>query len=136
MEHREIPSTWEAARQAGQEVLREVARLGYEEPCAFSIRLALEEGLINAVKHGNRMAVDKVVCVDYEVTAEQVEIIITDQGKGFDPSGIPDPTRDENIEKPCGRGLMLMKAFMDEIEFTKGGRRVRMVKRRGTPCCK
>lgn len=125
-----LPSTWDAVQKAGQEVMDEVARQGYDESCSFSIRLALEEGLINAVKHGNKMDTSKTVELEYDITPEQVEIIITDEGDGFDCCCVPDPTCDENLEKPSGRGVMLIRAFMDVVEYTEPGNRVRMVKRR------
>ena len=55
-------------------------------------------------------------------------IQIADQGGGFDPGALPDPTSDENLEKPCGRGVMLMRAYMDEIQYNPRGNSVRMVK--------
>ena len=130
MKHLKIPSTWEAVQEAGQAVLKEVAEANYDESTTFSIRLALEEGLINAVKHGNKMDESKLVFLDYDITDEHVELILSDEGPGFNPCGVPDPTADENLEKPSGRGIMLMRSFMDEVEYLEDGKKVRMVKRR------
>ena len=125
-----IKSTWQAARNAGKTVLAEVAGQKYDEHSSFSIRLAMEEGLNNAIKHGSRMDPAKLISLDYEVTPQRVEIIITDEGEGFDPVCVPDCTCQENLEKPGGRGIMLMKAFMDTVEFSEQGNSVRLVKRR------
>ena len=81
----------------------------------FSIRLALEEALINAIKHGNQMDRAKKVRVLYRVSPTASRCEVTDEGPGFDPSDVPDPTAVENLERPCGRGLMLMRHYMTEV---------------------
>ena len=123
-----IPSTYDAARAVEDSVLEELDRHGYDETATFAVKLALEESLNNAIKHGNRLDPRKMVEVHYDVNAERVRITVADQGNGFDPSGVPDPTTDENLEKPCGRGLLLMRAYMDEVSFSECGRQVRMTK--------
>ena len=128
MQQVKLPSTWQAIQEAGQKLLGEVARQGYDESFVFSIRLALEEGLINAVKHGNGMDSSKHIDLKYSITPERVEIIITDEGCGFCPVGVPDPTCAENLEKTTGRGIMLMRAFMDTVEYSKRGSELRLVK--------
>jgi len=125
-----IPSTWEAVQEVGQAVLKEVADANFDEPTTFAVRLALEEGLINAVKHGNQMDESKFVYLEYEITDEGVELILSDEGPGFNPCVVPDPTADENLEKPSGRGIMLMRSFMDVVEYLEDGKKVRMVKHR------
>ena len=67
--------------------------------------------------------------VVYDVDDRRASITITDQGRGFDPGQVADPTADENLEKPCGRGIMLMRAYMDEVQFRRGGQQVRLIKR-------
>lgn len=124
-----IPSDLEAARDIEKALLREVARYGYDEAATFAIKLALEEGLNNAIKHGNRCDPSKTVEVCFSVNGERITITITDQGQGFDLAAVPDPTSDENLEKPCGRGIMLMQAYMDEVRFNNKGNQVRLVKR-------
>jgi serine/threonine-protein kinase RsbW len=109
-------------------VLEEVARQGYTESCTFAIRLALEEALNNAIQHGNRRDRRHKVKISYDVTDRCVALTVADEGQGFDPRAIPDPTADENLEKPCGRGIMLMRAYMDEVRFSDKGNEVRMVK--------
>jgi len=123
-----IPSDLQAARATALRLLGEVNRLGYGEACAFAIRLALEEALGNAVKHGNKLNPAKSVEVDCDIDETRAVITITDQGDGFEPDSIPDPRADENLEKPSGRGIMLMRAYMDEVHFSRGGSRVKMLK--------
>ncbi|MCJ7543571.1 MAG: ATP-binding protein [Phycisphaerae bacterium] len=123
-----IPSELQVIRQAALKVLDVVKRCGYDEASAFGIRLALEEALHNAVKHGNRTDPAKVVKVDYDVDRSRAILTVTDQGQGFDPAVVPDPTTDENLERPSGRGIMLMRAYMDQVHFNGRGNQVRMVK--------
>jgi serine/threonine-protein kinase RsbW len=123
-----IGSDLKAARQAERRILDELARFGYSDAAAFAIRLALEEGLNNAINHGNRRDASRKVAVAYDIDAHRTSITITDQGNGFDPAAVPDPRADENLEKPAGRGIMLMHAYMDEVHFNELGNQVHMVK--------
>ena len=124
-----IPSDLSAAHEAEKALLAEVACRNYSEAATFAIKLAVEEGVNNAIKHGNKFATDKTVKLAYEITDEQAVITITDQGEGFRPAALPDPTADENLEKPTGRGVMLMHAYMDEVAYNGRGNEVRMVKK-------
>lgn len=124
-----IPSDLKAARRAAREVLSEVDRRGYSPCSSFAIRLAVEEALNNAIRHGNGYDPDKQVEVRYDVDERRAVICITDEGAGFDPRRIPDPRCDENIDKPTGRGIMLIRAYMDEVKHNKRGNQIRMVKR-------
>ena len=65
-----------------------------------------------------------------QISAEKVRIIIEDEGTGFRPQDVPDPTEDENLEKPCGRGIMLMRAFLSVVEYNERGNRVVLEKNR------
>lgn len=123
-----IPSDLQAARKLALELLGIVNRCGYGESCAFAIRLAMEEALYNAIRHGNRMDPAKAVEVKYDIDPQRAIITVTDQGEGFDPASVPDPTTDENLEKPSGRGIMLMRAYMDQVCFNNRGNQVRLVK--------
>src|SRR5438552_13832575 len=102
-----IPSDPAEARRVQEEVERLLRAHHATEKDIFGIRLALEEALVNAIKHGNQMDRSKKVAIVSRVEAERFEIHITDEGNGFDPGDVPDPTAVENIERPCGRGLML-----------------------------
>ena len=125
-----ISSNLGAAREVEETLLLKVADHGYDEAARFAIKLALEEGLSNAIKHGNRHDPTKNVEVHLDIDAERTVIRIIDEGKGFDPGGVPDPTTDENLEKPSGRGIMLMRAYMDEVRYNNSGNEVHMVKRK------
>ena len=105
----------------------------FSEPDLFGIRLAVEEAIVNAIKHGNRSDPTKTVRIDYEVNREQVRVRIEDEGDGFDPAQVPDPTEPEFLERPCGRGLLLMRHYMSEVHFNDRGNSVEMVKRKGDP---
>ena len=83
------------------------------------MRLALEEGIVNAIKHGNKMDRSKKVDIRCDFDLIKVRVVIKDQGNGFKIEEVPDPTLDENLEKPSGRGIMLMKAFMNVIEYSQ-----------------
>lgn len=124
-----IPSDFIAGRDIQRRIIERVEGFDYDKGSCFAIKLALEEALINAIKHGNKLDPNKQVHIEATVTPEQTEIIIEDEGPGFERTCVPDPTADENLDKCSGRGILLMEAYMDHVEFSKGGRRVRMVKK-------
>jgi len=96
----------------------------------FGVRLSLEEGLMNAIKHGNNRDTTKSVRVFCEVSDALVYIEIEDQGSGFDPLAVPDPLADENLEKISGRGLFLMRQYMSLVEYRNSGRLLILEKHR------
>ncbi len=100
---------------------------GYNDEAVFAIKLALEEALINAIKHGNRLDSKKHVTVDANVTNDRAEFIIHDEGLGFRRKDVPDPTEHDNREKSSGRGLLLIEAYMTEVAYSDKGRRLKMV---------
>ena len=99
---------------------------GYDSDAMFAVRLCLEEALVNAFRHGNRFEPGLVVKFRASIGADTCTFEVEDQGPGFDPRMIPDPTEDENIEIPSGRGVMLIKAYMTDVEFVKPGNKLRM----------
>lgn len=113
-------------------ILGELERHRYSECDVFAIKLALEEALTNAVKHGNANDPAKHVTVRYSVTPEKAIVIVRDEGEGFLPEAVPDCTCAERLPVPSGRGIMLMKAYMDKICYRDKGREVYFMKRRGT----
>ncbi len=123
-----IPSDLAEARRVQERIEEALARAAYSEHDIFAIKLALEEALVNAIKHGNQMDPDKRVFVVYHVTPERFDIRITDEGEGFNPEEVPDPTLEINIERPCGRGLLLMRGFMTEVQYHGRGNVVSMAK--------
>jgi serine/threonine-protein kinase RsbW len=123
-----IPSDTSEARRIQEEIEQHLTALKVSEQEVFSVRLALEEALVNAIKHGNQMDRSKKVRVAYRFLPDRLEIHITDEGTGFDPEDVPDPTAVENLERPCGRGLMLMRHYMTEVAYNTRGNSVRMTK--------
>ena len=123
-----IPSDLSEARRVQDMIEEALQANGYTEHDIFSIKLALEEALVNAIKHGNQMDSDKRVFVVYHVSAERFDIRITDEGEGFNPDDVPDPTDERFIDRPCGRGLLLMRGFMTEVQYHGKGNVVSMSK--------
>jgi serine/threonine-protein kinase RsbW len=111
---------------AEQSLLQAIEMRQYDKASIFAIRLALEEALNNAFKHGNKNDPKKTVRMECRVESNIVLIDIEDQGEGFDPDSVPDPTEQENVEIPSGRGLTLMRAFMTEVMIHPPGNRVLM----------
>jgi serine/threonine-protein kinase RsbW len=129
----EILSDPAEARKLQEEIERQLKDTLFSEKEIFSIKLALEEALINAIKHGNQFDRNKKVRIAYSVHRDRFDIFIKDEGAGFDPADVPDPTAIENLERPCGRGLMLMRYYMTEVSFSSTGNSVSMSKlRNGT----
>jgi serine/threonine-protein kinase RsbW len=114
-------------------ILAKLKDNNFGEDDIFAVHLALEEAFINAVKHGNKMDPSKEVKIDYSVGSDKVGISMTDQGNGFDPDSVPDPRYGENLYKTEGRGLLLIRSFMDVVEFNKRGNRVHMVRYKAKP---
>ncbi len=128
-----IASQTEAGRAIVEEVLEQLRGRGWPEGDAFAIHLALEEAIVNAIKHGNQLDPEKVVHFQCQLSDDELSVLIQDEGPGFDPGDIPDPTLDENLACPSGRGVMLMRSFMDEVTFNECGNSVQMSKRRSEP---
>ena len=94
-----------------------------------NVEIALREALANAVLHGNRQDAEKKIQVDCRIQfGGKVSIVVKDEGDGFDPNKVPDPTAIVNIESERGRGIYLMRALMDEVHFEQGGTEVHMRK--------
>src|SRR5260370_25553245 len=106
----------------------------YESKESFAVCLALEEALANAVKHGHRKDPGQFVRIRVLVEPDRVLIMVKDRGKGFDPNAVPDPRAPENLDRPTGRGLLLMRTYTTLVRFNARGNCVFMGKRRlGSP---
>ena len=114
-----------------RKILSKLKANRFSQEDIFAVHLALEEAFINSVKHGNKMDPTKDVKIDYLVSLDKVEISMTDQGNGFQPDNVPDPRYGENLYKTGGRGLFLIRSYMNEVEFNKNGNSLRMVKYKG-----
>jgi serine/threonine-protein kinase RsbW len=97
------------------------ATAGLSEKEALRLRLALEEALVNAHQHGNRGDWAKPIAVRYHGNENGVAAEVEDQGVGFDPAQVPDPLAPENLERPSGRGLLLMRAYMSQVCHNERG---------------
>jgi serine/threonine-protein kinase RsbW len=130
-----IPSDPAEARRVQEDIERLLQTSRFSDHEIFGIKLAVEEALVNAIKHGNQMDRSKQVRITYAVLVDRFDIHIIDEGHGFDPGDVPDPTAVENLERPCGRGLMLMRHYMSEVTFNPRGNSVKMSKvyRNGQP---
>jgi serine/threonine-protein kinase RsbW len=128
-----FPSRIEAIEDAAAAAAEFVSRSGIAPDAAFGIDMAVREAVTNAVLHGNRQDESKVVEIQFKSSSSAVEISVRDEGRGFNPESVPDPTEAQNLLKTSGRGILFMRTFMDEVEWThhpEGGTVVRMVKKR------
>jgi serine/threonine-protein kinase RsbW len=108
----------------------ELVQAGFSDKEVFGLRLAVEEAVVNGIKHGNGGDPGKQVRVHYHVRPEQVLLMIEDEGPGFKPDELPDPRSDECLERPCGRGVFLMRFYMTWVQFNERGNSVTMCKKR------
>ena len=118
----------EVAERALRDLCHEV---GCDGDDLYWVVTALREALANAVRHGNRSEPERKVLVDYTVDPSTVTIQVEDEGQGFDPGNIPDPTDPETLLRPSGRGIFYMQQFMNRVEFTprpEGGMAVVMIR--------
>jgi serine/threonine-protein kinase RsbW len=128
-----LPSRIETVAAAAAAVAEFVGRSGVSDDAAFGIDMAVREAVTNAVLHGNRQDDNKTVELVLKSSPDAVEISVHDQGPGFNPEDVPDPTATENLLKTSGRGIFFMRTFMDEVDWLirpEGGTTVRMLKRR------
>ena len=125
-----IPSTLTDAVEVLKDIVAAVEKADYRREAVFAVRLALDEALANAVKHGNDNDPTKKVTVELDVNDERVVVSVQDQGPGFIPEQLPDPTADENLSRPNGRGVMLMQAYMTEVGYNDSGNKVILTKTR------
>lgn len=128
-----MPSRIETVAAAAAAVAEFVGRFGVGDDAAYGIDMAVREAVTNAVLHGNRQDENKTVEIVLKSLPDAVEISVHDQGHGFNPEDVPDPTTTENLLKTSGRGIFFMRTFMDEVYWLirpEGGTTVRMLKRR------
>ncbi|MCS6851820.1 MAG: ATP-binding protein [Gemmataceae bacterium] len=114
-------------------LLTRMVELGWPENDRFAVRLAAEEAIVNGVRHGNRNDPAKAVQVRWCVGADQLWVEVLDEGPGFDPYHVPDPTAPENLERLGGRGVFLMRCYMDLVRYNDRGNGVAICKFRRPP---
>ncbi len=134
---RTISSDLASGHQVLEDLLGRLQAEDWDSRQMFGIRLALEEAVVNAIKHGNCLDCNKQGHVICHSTPEKLWIKVSDQGKGFNPEHVPDCTDADHIDCPSGRGIMLMRNFMNRVEYNQKGNVVELEKRRGqdTHCC-
>jgi serine/threonine-protein kinase RsbW len=128
-----LPSSIEAINDAASAAAEFVMRSGLGEEAAYAVDMAVREAVTNAVLHGNRQDQAKKVEVSFKSSPDAIEITVRDQGNGFNAESVPDPTDPQNLLKTNGRGILFMRNFMDEVEWSRdpqGGTVVRMTKKR------
>ena len=130
MLHRSIPSDTSVGSSLVSELITAMLKRGWPEDERFRVRLAYEEAIVNAIRHGNGCAADKRVHVRFECDSQVVLIEITDEGVGFDPDSLPDPRHEDNLEVPGGRGVLMINEIMCEVLYSGTGNQVTMIKRR------
>jgi serine/threonine-protein kinase RsbW len=128
-----IPSSTTEGLAVQEKLISLMERYEYSMRDVFAMRLSLEEGLTNAIRHGNKLDPAKNVTVNCAINNSKIRVVISDQGEGFDPEIVPDPTLEEFIERPCGRGLMLMRAYLNLCVYSDGGRCLTMERDRNSP---
>jgi serine/threonine-protein kinase RsbW len=112
------------------DVIGAMEQVGYGARDTFAVRLALEEAVINAVKHGHKSDPRKRARIGWVVSASAVKLVVEDDGAGFDPERVPDPCLPENQERPGGRGVFLMRSYMSWVRFNDAGNLVVMCRYR------
>jgi len=125
----ELPSDLALMNSVLEYLLDRVDKLGLVKVEQSNLFVALDEAFVNAVKHGNRNDPGKLLRVTAELSAREAIFTVEDEGEGFDVHEIPDPTDPANLFKSSGRGVLLIYNIMDEVEYSRGGAKLRMVKR-------
>lgn len=127
-----LPSHIDAVADAAAALTDFARNCGIGDEAGFGIEMAVREAVTNAMVHGNQEDEAKSVEVVFNCYEHELEVEIRDQGAGFDPGSVPDPTDPANLLKTSGRGIFLMRSFMDEVEWVnrpEGGTVVRMKKK-------
>lgn len=116
-----------------QTVLTHLSGLvGFDEEATHYMSVAVRESVVNAIRHGNAGDERKRVALAFTLHPRTLEVSVRDEGGGFDPESVPNPTAEENLLKAGGRGIFFMRSFMDEVSYTfpsGGGTMVTMVKK-------
>jgi serine/threonine-protein kinase RsbW len=125
-----LSSDLDVGHAAIEELLNALTASGWEGSDLFRIQMAIEEAIVNAIEHGNKRDESKKVHTVFRVTPEKVLMEITDEGAGFDHRNVADPTTDELVDQPRGRGVMLIRELMTEVVYNEIGNQVTIIKLR------
>ena len=130
--HLTIPSRLDEMTAVHDLITKAVKEFQLDEDMAYWIELTVSESMINAIQHGNKADPSKKATLKISSNGEDIEIIVEDQGSGFSLDTVADPTDTANLLKPCGRGILIIRSYMDEVDLSQregGGSRLRMVKK-------
>lgn len=130
---RRFPSDAAPGHEAIALLLTQLEEADWPTRDVYGIHLALEEALVNAIRHGNRSDPEKEVGLRFYLTDDSVRIEIEDEGAGFDPGKLPDPTNDEFLDRPNGRGVLLIRTFMTRVNYLGRGNLCVMEKEKTAP---
>ncbi|TWT68578.1 Serine-protein kinase RsbW [Crateriforma conspicua] len=125
-----LPSDLSVGSQLGLQLADAMRQYGWPDEEVFRVHLAYEEAIANAIRHGNRHDTEKRIEVHLHCDGHEVQIRITDEGDGFDPDAVPDPTSEHLLEAPGGRGVLLIREIMSDVRFNDDGNQIWMAKRR------
>ncbi len=127
-----LESRLESVEAVEEAALDFAHRAGFDEDTASNLAMVAREAAVNAVLHGNKHDLKKHITASFELTQDALTVKVADQGAGLDPESIPDPLAEENLLRSSGRGVFLMRAFMDEVHFRQlnPGTEITMIKRR------
>lgn len=131
-----LDSNLESVERAEEMVLGIAKEMGFDEEDLHRISVAVRESMVNAVVHGNRYNASKKVHLSVAGSGGELTVRVADEGDGFDDSALPDPLAEENLMRQSGRGILLMRAFVDEFEIRRGAERgteIRLMKRLPAP---
>ena len=117
---RSLDSTLDSVDSAEELALGMAQKAGFDEDDLMKIGMAVRESMVNAVVHGNRYNAHKKVRFSVAHNTERLTVRIADEGEGFDPESLPDPLAPENIMRTSGRGIFLIRSFMDEFDIRRG----------------
>lgn len=124
-----IPNEIKLVRKVSSRILKKLEPFKVDESTLFDIRLCVEETVRNAVEHGSPQGEESDIKISYTVKGGKFVFVVEDEGSGFDPMKVPDPTKKENIMKTGGRGVYLVRRLMDKVEFNKKGNRITLIKK-------
>lgn len=127
-----FPSEHAKACELIDQVVEQLVQRGWSQADRFAIQMGLEEALTNAIKHGNLNDLQKFVTLRVQLDQHEIRITVADEGLGFRHSRVRDPTRKSNRKRESGRGVALIRFFMDDVHYNESGNQVEMLKRRST----
>jgi len=123
-----VPTNVREIKKVSNTILNALNGSGATDSFLFDVRLACEEALINAVKHGNKNQKEKKVVLSFDIIDKGIVISVEDEGQGYNYQQLPDPRHVSNLLRTGGRGLFLIRKMMDKVEFNQKGTKITMTK--------